>query len=120
MARRTHRRPAPRPRQPRPRQPRPPDVPATHRVAIPGVAGRTPLAHSRGVTRLAATSLARELVVPAAQRGADAGLAPVLIELAGAEHGDLHAALGVWQREQDRLVNRAWRRPGGLARPAGL
>lgn len=58
--------------------------------------------------------------MPAAQPSGDLGLAPVLIELAGAEHGDLRAALGVWQREQDRLVNRAWRRPGGLARPAGL
>jgi hypothetical protein len=32
----------------------------------------------------------------------------------------LARALEVWQREQDRQFNRAWRRPGGLARPAGL
>jgi hypothetical protein len=25
-----------------------------------------------------------------------------------------------WQAEQERRFNRAWRRPGGLARPAGL
>jgi hypothetical protein len=32
----------------------------------------------------------------------------------------LHDALDAWQHEQDRLLNRTWRRPGGLARPAGL
>lgn len=32
----------------------------------------------------------------------------------------LRDALTAWQREQDRLLNRSWRRPGGLARPAGL
>jgi hypothetical protein len=32
----------------------------------------------------------------------------------------LQQALTLWQREQDRILNRAWRRPGGLARPAGL
>lgn len=61
-----------------------------------------------------------ELALPAERAGGDLSLAAVLIELAGVEHGDLRAALGVWQREQDRLMNRAWRRPGGLARPAGL
>lgn len=115
MARRTRRKPTP-----RPRHPRPPDVPATHRAALSGGAGGTSLTHPRGVMHPAGASLARELVMPAAQPSGDLGLAPVLIELAGAEHGDLRAALGVWQREQDRLVNRAWRRPGGLARPAGL
>jgi hypothetical protein len=43
-----------------------------------------------------------------------------LIEIMGAEGESLHGALAAWQREQDRLANRAWRRPGGMARPAGL
>lgn len=115
MARRTHRKPTP-----RPRQPRSPDVPATHREAIPSSVSRALPAHPRGVTHSAGASLAHELVSPSVQPGADLGLVPVLIELAGAQHADLRAALSVWQREQDRLVNRAWRRPGGLARPAGL
>jgi hypothetical protein len=37
-------------------------------------------------------------------------------------HGRVTLAhvLTAGQREQDRITNRTWRRPGGLARPAGL
>lgn len=52
--------------------------------------------------------------------GATDGLLGALIELVGVEGGSLAGALAAWQREQDRLANRAWRRPGGMARPAGL
>lgn len=48
------------------------------------------------------------------------GRSGTLIEVAGAESDALLGALAAWQREQDRLANRAWRRPGGMARPAGL
>ena len=48
------------------------------------------------------------------------GLLDSLIEIMGAEGDSLQGALAAWQREQDRLANRAWRRPGGMARPAGL
>lgn len=48
------------------------------------------------------------------------GISDLLIEIAGAEGDALLGALATWQREQDRLANRAWRRPGGMARPAGL
>ncbi|HKV83954.1 MAG TPA: hypothetical protein VJN88_05320 [Ktedonobacterales bacterium] len=58
---------------------------------------------------------ATELVAPA-----PASLFATLLELAGAEHGGVQQTLVAWQREQDRLLNRTWRRPGGLARPAGL
>lgn len=115
MARRTRRKPAP-----HPRKPRPSDVPATHRVSVASASDHAPTAYPRGVTHAAGASLARKLAVRMVPSTGDLGLAPVLLELAGAQHGDLRAALGVWQREQDRLVNRAWRRPGGLARPAGL
>lgn len=46
------------------------------------------------------------------------GLLDTLLELGGAL--TLRDALAAWQHEQDRLLNRSWRRPGGLARPAGL
>jgi hypothetical protein len=51
------------------------------------------------------------------------GATSLLLEVVG--EGQLGAAeighlLAVWQREQDRLTNRAWRRPGGLARMGGM
>jgi hypothetical protein len=52
--------------------------------------------------------------------GTASGLLGPLIDLMGAEGDSLQGALAAWQREQDRLANRAWRRPGGMARPAGL
>ena len=72
-----------------------------------------------GVVSAAGPRLALE--VEAATLGArvDGGLLDAVMTLAGS--GDLSgAALATWQREQDRLANRAWRRPGGLARMGGL
>ena len=60
-----------------------------------------------------------ELVAGGASGAAD-GLLGALIELVGVEGGARAGALAAWQREQDRLANRAWRRPGGMTRPAGL
>lgn len=48
------------------------------------------------------------------------GLGDVLLELVGEGTITLGAALGAWQRDQERVTNRAWRRPGGLARMGGL
>ncbi len=48
------------------------------------------------------------------------GLGDVLLELVGEGTLTLGAALGAWQRDQERVTNRAWRRPGGLARMGGL
>jgi hypothetical protein len=48
------------------------------------------------------------------------GLLGAILDIVGDEHGSLQGTLAAWQREQDRLANRAWRRPGGMARPAGL
>jgi hypothetical protein len=48
------------------------------------------------------------------------GPLPSLFEMAGGDGGSLREALAAWQREQDRLANRAWRRPGGMVRLAGL
>jgi hypothetical protein len=49
-----------------------------------------------------------------------AGLGGVLLELVGEAGLRAGQVLEAWQREQDRLTNRAWRRPGGLARMGGL
>ena len=48
------------------------------------------------------------------------GLFDALVELAGPGALTLHQTLALWQREQDRILNRAWRRPGGLARSPTL
>ncbi len=48
------------------------------------------------------------------------GLLDAILEVVGADTLTLRATLALWQREQDRLTNRAWRRPGGLARPGGV
>lgn len=72
-------------------------------------------------------------VHPAAQHAASAASHPfdlaapsgstlldAILEVVGADTLTLRATLALWQREQDRLTNRAWRRPGGLARPGGV
>jgi hypothetical protein len=51
---------------------------------------------------------------------AEVGLSAVLAELVGHGRVTLAHVLTASQREQDRITNRTWRRPGGLARPAGL
>src|SRR5690242_16701021 len=51
-----------------------------------------------------------------ARSGTADGLLGALIEIVGVEGSALSGALAAWQREQDRLANRAWRRPGGMAR----
>ena len=43
-----------------------------------------------------------------------------LLALVGAEQATLHDALQAWGAAQDQAANRAWRRPGGLTRMAGL
>ncbi|MFI5278416.1 MAG: hypothetical protein ACHQ1E_14180 [Ktedonobacterales bacterium] len=43
-----------------------------------------------------------------------------LLALVGAEQATLREALQAWGAAQDQAANRAWRRPGGLTRMAGL
>ena len=91
-------------------------VPARPRVTAASAFGHGASAlPTRGPRVSASVTQRMELTAPH-----PAGLSDVLLDLAGAEHGSLSQTLVAWQREQDRLVNRAWRRPGGLARPAGL
>jgi hypothetical protein len=49
-----------------------------------------------------------------------AGLGDALLDLVGEGQLRLSHALQAWQREQDRVANRAWRRPGGMARMGGV
>ncbi|HUY76316.1 MAG TPA: hypothetical protein VMV29_06070 [Ktedonobacterales bacterium] len=96
-------------------KPRTPNVPGTshaHVGATLGGEGKLPTT-GRRVAIGAAETL--ELAPPFAGSALDA-----LLDVVGAEHFTLRETLSGWQREQDRLINRAWRRPGGLARPAGL
>ena len=51
---------------------------------------------------------------------ASVGLSSVLLDLVGASPQALHQGLVAWQREQDRVSNRAWRRPGGMVRMGNL
>jgi hypothetical protein len=52
--------------------------------------------------------------------GAIGGLSGAILELVGEGVIGVDQMLAAAQREQDRVTNRAWRRPGGLARMGGL
>jgi hypothetical protein len=43
-----------------------------------------------------------------------------ILDLVGEGRLTAAHALAAWTHEQDRLANRAWRRPGGLQRMGGL
>lgn len=63
--------------------------------------------------------LAREIEAGGLAAQVDGGLLSAVLQLAGT--GDLSGhALSTWQREQDRIANRAWRRPGGMQRMGNL
>lgn len=64
-----------------------------------------------------AVGSATPLLALAADQPASLG---VSLTLAGAEQATLHDALQAWGVAQDEAANRAWRRPGGLTRMAGL
>ena len=123
MARHPRPRKPPNPRKPpkpRAHHPRPPDVHATTRDTAGDTFDRTHAALPTAGPHPALTgSHALELSAGASSATAP-GLFDVILELVGAQHVTLHQTLTLWQREQDRTLNRTWRRPGGLARPAGL
>jgi hypothetical protein len=58
--------------------------------------------------------------MPAIELVADRAIGGVLLELAGEGKIGLATALAAWQRDQERITNRVWRRPGGLQRMGGL
>ena len=93
-------------------------------VAHPGtfheVAGAGSIGHTSGASPAqghpAGSGMAAHVIRPPLSTG----LSDVLLELVGEGTITLGAALGAWQRDQERVTNRAWRRPGGLARMGGL
>jgi hypothetical protein len=48
------------------------------------------------------------------------GLSGAILDLVGEGKLTVAHALAAWTHEQDRLANRAWRRPGGLQRMGGV
>ncbi len=94
---------------------RPAGTPPAQRIAVSGTRGRPEALPQVGPHAVTGGSHAPDL-----STSGGAGLLDMLLELAGAEQLSLHQTFTVWQREQDRILNRTWRRPGGLARPAGL
>ena len=111
----------PKPKRPK-KPPKPKAPPKWHEQPGAGSAGksgeRAQPAQPRGMSVGAgAVSAVMELVASADRA---AGLATVVLELAGEGKVSLGAALSAWQHEQERVSNRTWRRPGGLARMGGL
>ena len=75
---------------------------------------------TRALDALDTSGQAQGSALPPLETETTSGLLCPLIEIMRVEGDSLQGALVAWQREQDRLANRAWRRPGGMARPAGL
>lgn len=101
---------------PKPKKPRKP--PLFHEQAGAGSAGKAQGAVPRGVS--AAGSGPSAVMDLVASDSAAAGLSTVVLELAGEGKVSLASALSAWHHEQERVSNRIWRRPGGLARMGGL
>jgi hypothetical protein len=105
----------PRPVKVKPVKPARPPKPA-HRV--PGTSGAVPgvyhLAHPSGAGH--DETIAAHLTLS----GAPASVSGITLEIVGESAISLGHLLAAWTREQDRLANAAWRRPGGLARMGGL
>jgi hypothetical protein len=76
-----------------------------------------PAAGSAWHARTSAGGGSSPLLALAADQPAAAG---AILALVGAEQTTLHDALQAWGAAQDEAANRAWRRPGGLTRMAGL
>jgi hypothetical protein len=55
-----------------------------------------------------------------APSGGTVGLGGAILDLVGEGQLTVAHALAAWTHEQNRLANRAWRRPGGLQRMGGL
>lgn len=118
MARR-HRKP-PKPRHHRVKKPKKPKKPhpvhAHHRAFSLGKGTPVSGGEPKGLTPTGGTA-AHDM---SADSATGAGLSTVILDLVGEGVASLRQGLVAWQREQDRIANRAWRRPGGMARMGGL
>ena len=114
MARAKARKP---PKPKKPKKPRKP--PLFHEFGGAGSVGKAQGAAPRGLSSAGSgPSAVMEMVASASESAA--GLSAVVLELAGEGRVSIGAALPAWQHEQERVSNRVWRRPGGLARMGGL
>lgn len=104
-------------KQRRPSRPAPAHTTRAARVNVPAD-HLTPHAGTTSTAPHTALAGSRALDLTASASGP--GLLDAILDIVGADTLALRQTLALWQREQDRLTNRAWRRPGGLARPAGL
>ena len=102
---------------PNPKKPRKP--PTFHEQSGAGSAGKVRGAAAAPRSMSVGGSSASAVIELVASESA-AGLATVVLELAGEGRVSLASALSAWQHEQERVSNRVWRRPGGLARMGGL
>lgn len=119
MARVKHPRPKKPPKPKKPKKPRKP--PTFHEQVGAGSAGKGQGASPRRLSSAgSAPSAVMELVASESGPTAGSGLSAVVLELAGEGKLSLSSALSAWQHEQERVSNRVWRRPGGLARMGGL
>ena len=99
-------------------KPKKPKKPARwHEQPGAGSVGKAEPAEPASLSSAASGSAALDLL---AGSGAGGGLSGVMLNLVGDGAVALASGLSAWQREQDRVANRAWRRPGGLQRMGGL
>ena len=85
----------------------------------PTTAGE-PFSASGGVGSSAGASPRAVTELTGLNTTSEEGLMGAILDLVGEGRLTAAHALAAWTHEQDRLANRAWRRPGGLQRMAGL
>jgi hypothetical protein len=85
-----------------------------------GAAPATPHASAHAGPGMAARILTAGLPRAGGASIGGTGLSATILDLVGEGGITLGGALQAWERERDRVANRAWRRPGGLARLGGL
>lgn len=112
----------PKPKNPRVRKPPKPKKPKTIHLRHSGATAAEGRNSKAGAVKAGPVSGARPALDLSGGSGssAAAGLGGFILDLAGEGKLGLSHAFSAWQREQDRIVNRAWRRPGGLQRMGGL
>lgn len=94
-----------------------PKKPPTVRVHVASGAGS---AGGTSHSSVYASSTQNGGALAALDLSADGGLTDVLVELVGQGRISLGRALELFGTEQNRVTNRVFRRPGGVARPLGV
>lgn len=123
MTRRKSKKP-PKPKHKRVKQPKKPKkthpVHARHRAFSLGKSTPASCGEPSALHAPATGGMAAHEIEPSATAGGGMGLSAVILNLVGEGVASLASGLVAWQREQDRITNRAWRRPGGMTRMGGL